>query len=77
MGLRSTTIDQVEACRRNIEHDRQQLATCLELAAGFLVGSDLPNATAAVLIALDRLCPAHGLVIEGWRASDEEDAPCR
>lgn len=67
---------QIEACRRHIEHDRAQLQMDLQLAAGFLAGHGLAGCTAAVLIALDRLCPAHGLVIEGWRGSDESAAPC-
>lgn len=75
--ISAATPAQIEACRRHIEHDRAQLRMELELAAGFLAGSGFPGCTAAVLIALDRLCPAHGLVIEGWRASDTEVAPCR
>lgn len=71
MAHPSATPAQVEACRRNFEHDRSQLTMELTLAAGFLAGQGLPGCTAAVLIALDRLCPGHTLKIEGWRASDE------
>lgn len=67
----SRTIQRREAARALMETDAEEFRMALILAAGVALGAGMPGASAAALLAAERLFPDQPLTIDGWREAQD------